>query len=283
MDVRKQRASRPFPPDVVAIANHALDVPSPACANPSPETIRNGELCQIGSENGPIDWIVWGDSHAWAMQESFNQWLRAHGGRGFLLSGLGCPPLIGYVRERYSPPCNSMGSAALDLIKSRNIKNVVLVSSWANWFGDHRDFSDSEAVSTTVEQSRAALTRSFVTTLWQLKSLGTRVWIMEPLPQARYDVPSTLAKDSFFSRASNLSFSREEYFDRTRIVFSLFDRYRSEFFATIEIGRSMCSSGTCIASRNGAPLYADQNHIALSQSEFFAKLLLESEKRSSLP
>jgi hypothetical protein len=211
------------------------------------------------------------------MQETYAIWLRERRARGYLLAELGCPPLIGYQRLGYPAPCQLSNMAAIELIEAMGIKDVVLVSGWTNWFNGHNDFADEQSGRRTNDESQAALGRSFDRTMQQLAGLGVRVWIMEPLPQARYDVPSTLAKAAYLGTTSSPIYTRAEYLDRAKLLMAALDRNQSLIYRRVPIGRIMCQSGTCPIVANGVPLYADNNHIALSQSAFFARLLDQAE------
>jgi hypothetical protein len=211
------------------------------------------------------------------MQEAYAIWLRERNARGYLLTELGCPPLIGYERLGYPAPCQSSSAAAIALIEARHIKDVVLVSGWINWFNNHTDFVDHLSVVRSTTESQAALGRSFDRTMQELARLGVRVWIMEPLPQARYDVPSTLAKAIYLGNALDAAYTRAQYYDLAEHLMAALERNGAYIYRRIPIGRIMCQSGTCLIVNDGVPIYADNNHIAFSRSAFFANLLDQAE------
>jgi peptidoglycan/LPS O-acetylase OafA/YrhL len=147
-----------------------------------------GRLIPIGvsTPNAPLDWLVWGDSHAMAATPAFDQYLNARGLAGQAATHSWTAPLLGYFKG----PQIGMGidsvkfnQAVLEHVRRQAIKNVVLVGSWSSYEREAEEPPASEAFD-------AAL----VATVQAIGEAGARPWILLQIPSQGFNVPRVLAR-----------------------------------------------------------------------------------------
>jgi peptidoglycan/LPS O-acetylase OafA/YrhL len=266
-----------LPESVVALDQAADDQGGRSCPVTSGKDVAAGDLCLVGLSRAERRWLLWGDSHAWALQGAFSDWLEARGEGGTVVAAMGCPPLVGYQRVKYPDvDCKSVSDATIQYLERSYIKDVVLIASWTNWFEERDDFVDPRSTSRGIAVSRRVLTAAFQRTVEQLSDRGVRVWLVEPLPQAKGDVPLSLAKQIYLPHANKISYTQEEYNLRNEYIFEMFGREDDEIYARFKIGHVLCASGECAVANRKGPLYFDDNHPAASQRDYFTMLLDES-------
>jgi peptidoglycan/LPS O-acetylase OafA/YrhL len=271
-----------LPGEVVTVASLSKDRDQVTfkCRNPK-SPIDPAKLCKMGEATGPLDWVVWGDSHAWALQESYSQWLAGQGQQAALVAYFGCPPVVGVERHGYHRDCRAVGEAAMAYVERERPKNVVLVSIWTDYLS--ADLRDGLAASS---KSDVVLSSAIERTVRRLRATGARVWIMDPMPQAKADVPSGLARGRYFGTQPDLRFSQSEYAARNAPLLEVFSRLDGEIFARISPQDVLCQRGYCQVTNGGRPLYFDSNHLALSQSGYMAGVIagtLDYASDGSLP
>jgi peptidoglycan/LPS O-acetylase OafA/YrhL len=261
-----------LPAEVVSMAalSDDRDHATFKCRNPKPP-VDQSDLCGVGETQGPVEWVVWGDSHAWALQESLSIWLAAQNQRGVLLSYFGCPPVVDVERVGYHRDCRASGEVAIRHIERERPKNVVLVSIWTDYLqADLRGLSD--------ESSKAVLPEAIARTVRRLNASGVKVWVIDPMPQARSNVPSALARGEFFGTSPDIEFSQTEYRSRNAAILEAFSKLGGEVYGRISPQNELCRTGYCQVVHDNRPLYFDNNHLAFSQAEFMAGVIDKSAK-----
>jgi peptidoglycan/LPS O-acetylase OafA/YrhL len=265
-----------LPPEVNRIAAVAESRPAFDCEVRQPGEVDKNRLCRIGDKSVAPHWVLWGDSHGWALKDAFSIWLERRHASAWVINSPGCAAVSGYHRVGYATDCNAVGEAALNFVLSNGISDVIDVSAWTNWFSLHTDFVDDQSHERSKTESTAVLTRAFSTTMARLHEAGVKVWMVDPLPQAKALVPNTLAKNRLFGGDRALTYSAREYGDRNTDFFRALAASRSNICGHFELQRALCSTGTCAVVNADGPLYFDENHPAAFQTGYFAALLGEN-------
>jgi peptidoglycan/LPS O-acetylase OafA/YrhL len=146
-----------------------------------------GRLTAIGATapDAPIDWLVWGDSHAMAVTPGFHQYLESRGIAGQAATHSWTAPLLGYFKGlQFGMGLDSLefNQAVFDHLQRLKIKNVVLVGAWSGYVNevvDHPSSGEFEA--------------SLIATVEAIRQAGARPWIMLQVPSQGFDVPKVLA------------------------------------------------------------------------------------------
>jgi peptidoglycan/LPS O-acetylase OafA/YrhL len=249
-----------------------------ACYKSSVGDVRSDKLCRIGQISAKPTFLLWGDSHARAMVDAVSQAARSHGRGGVIAPQAGCPPLLDVSRGdlRNRPQCIATADAILEYLRSRpNIRDVVLVSRWAllvegSYYGPETGepilLSDGQTHARDIADNRRIFERALSRTLDELTAAGKQVWIVGPVPEVGVDVPKTLANAKRFGRNIDIRPSRQQFEFRQRGTFDILDRVAAQHGATIvPVHENLCDHYSCeVASREGQPLYYDDDHLSFS-------------------
>lgn len=260
-----------LPIEVARVGAYADDRPNDRC----PEFDRSGKaarpsLCALGTPDRPQEWLVWGDSHAWAAQEPIDRWLKNTGQAGRFAFMNSCPPLWGVHIPRPGTACQTLNNAMMDTaLNDPQVKKVFLVSSWlqagALTTDPNRHLS--------LQESLALFDKQFDATVRELRAHGKEVYLWEPLPGARGHVPRRAAVALMRGEVPHLDFTKAEYLEKTDFFFQALQRNRSDIAGTFSPSLVLCQSGACASMLDGQPVYYDNGHLARSGAPFWARAL----------
>lgn len=97
------------------------------------------------------------------------------------------------------------------------------------------------------------------------------VYLMRPLPEMEVDVPRIQSRRMAFGLAADISISMQQYREKNAWVWAAQDAARAQCGVHIlDPLPYLCHAGRCYGSKDGRPLYHDDNHL----SEFGNRLLL---------
>ncbi|MBX3503969.1 MAG: acyltransferase [Parvibaculum sp.] len=227
--------------------------------------------CPIGADNGePPAVLIWGDSHAMALQTLYDNLLRKEGESGVMVAVRGCSPVFDLERVGYDIPCSRLIEKLEGYIERTGIQKVVLVGAWREIFSSnnttfegHTSFDDE----TRFENVRDGLHSTVV----ELKEEGVDVAIMLPAPGAKHPVPHSLVRSILFGREADIEYSVEEYRSRLAPLESIIETAQPPFDVVIEVEPLLCGS-ECVTDDKGQPLYYDADH----PSQHMNRVLLPS-------
>lgn len=260
-----------FSPQVVAVdamsGNKNTDLLP--CHGRTPEDVAAGRLCAIGEEGAAETWLLWGDSHVWAMQHLYDAAFRDLGIRGVVASYDGCVPLFGIHRIAYQGPCRAFSDAVAGLIDRGAIRNVVMVSFWEGYYRDTIQ-TDAQTTRHDAEQTAAALNRAIVSTINTLADRGIRVHLADSLPGVRHSAPRALAAALAWDRPIDPRYTAEEFQAMNRDYFAAVDSVKDRLASRLSLWRTLCDDGHCEAEANGLPIYFDHNHPTRTNFAFAA-------------
>lgn len=262
-----------LPAEVARLAAFASDMPSERCKEfTHPPAAGQPALCALGSPGLAPEWLIWGDSHAWAAQGAIDQWLKNTGSAGRIAFLNSCPPIKDVYVNKGRTTCRALNEQMLALAaQDSRIKKVFLVSAWRQAM--EGKLSDSPDARLDPPASVALFGRQFDATLRQLKSQGLEVYIWEPLPAARDHVPRRLALATLRGVPVELDFHAADYQRDYAFFFTALARNREQIHASFSTSAVLCGSGTCASVISGNPVYFDNSHLAHSGSQFWAHAL----------
>lgn len=98
------------------------------------------------------------------------------------------------------------------------------------------------------------------------------IYLVRPIPEMGIDVPKTMARALMFGKpAPQISISLEEYHARHKVVWAAQDAAAAQCGVKIlDPLPYLCRDGRCWGSKDGRPIYYDDNHL----SEYGNKLLV---------
>lgn len=88
------------------------------------------------------------------------------------------------------------------------------------------------------------------------------VYLMRPLPEMRVDVTDAIGKEMLLGNPRDFTLSREDYNARNAFVWSIQDQAHDQCGVHIlDPLPYLCDDKVCYGSKDGAPLYLDDNHL----------------------
>jgi len=242
--------------------------------------LQASDFCRIGAVTGAPAWLVVGDSHAWAAHRAFDLWLREKGQGGLFMFRHGCPPVLGVEVFGDRGECKAFNDALAEFLPhSGGVANVLLVGAWRE--APEGRLSDSATVSASPARSVALFQAGFTRTVSTLRAAGKAVYVGEPVPGARRNVPVALARALRGGAPSELSFSRAQYFADNDFFFSVLARNRSSIRVSFSPSAALCDPQSCAVTIAGVPAYFDNAHLAQSPAEFWVRMLDEQEAKAA--
>ena len=277
-----------FPDEVVRLANYVNDRTPPLteCGFHGQPLVSARSLCRIGAPGQDPTWLVYGDSHAWALHAAFDKWLKLNGQTGLFIFLYRCPPLSGVYLfgDVGKDSCFAFNQAVTRFIESHaDLSNIVLASIWQEAMGGL--LSTSPQTRLTREEQLKLFTDRFSQTLEHLHDLGRHIYIWEPVPGARtptsrgsserrdQPVPLELARAAWEGKPADIEGDLAEYLLENQFFFDALRNNRRWITASFSPSEVLCSTGKCIVEYDGAPLYFDHVHPSKSTVDFWVRVL----------
>jgi SGNH domain (fused to AT3 domains) len=236
--------------------------------------IKFSEFCRIGVKAEQPTWLIYGDSHAWSAYAAFDKWLKDTSQSAIFMFREACPPLTG-IHLFLDPACFEFNNEMFQFLgKAPYIENVLLVSTWLQ--AREGLLGSSEFVASSSEESISLFKQRFLATVAELKRLGKRVVIWEPVPGTTRNTPEALATAYPNEDYRSLEFTTQQYLGRFDFFFEALAQSRGSIDATVSPSQALCGTGYCSATINKNPAYFDNGHLAASAYDFWAGILASS-------
>jgi peptidoglycan/LPS O-acetylase OafA/YrhL len=263
-----------FSPEVARLASYVNDKPEPLteCEYLSQPVVVAHDTCHLGVLGQEPTWLIYGDSHAWAAHAAFDHWLGGNKQAGLLVFRHACPPVTGIHFPDAKDECFKFNQAVAQFIAEQpTLRHIVLVSTW-KWPVDGGLVNASHSLLTPLN-STELFTDRFVRTIEYLSGLGREVYVWEPVPGGRNNVPQELARAAWKHETSNLQFSLDEYRADNSFFFDALAKSRQWITASYSPSQTLCATGDCAVEQDGKPLYFDNAHIANSSADVWVQIL----------
>lgn len=265
-----------FPEDAIRLASFVRDKTDdmPECEFQGKPLADESQFCRIGAKGVKPDWLIVGDSHAWAAHAAFDNWLADQGKAGLFMFRNACPPINGIHVFQDKGLCHAFNSAVTGFLEhSSSIQNVLLVSTWRQAIEGR--ISTRSDLRLPKDESVRLFEASFSKTLQHLHQKGKNIYIWEPVPGARREVPLALAKAAIGHSFKDMEKTRSEYLLEFEFFFQSLERQRPFIVQSFSPSQVLCGSGKCKVTVNGNPLYYDNAHVTKSSADFWASMLKE--------
>ncbi|MEX0334991.1 acyltransferase family protein, partial [Vibrio tubiashii] len=127
-----------FEPNIIQTAEPSYLFGDEGCDDTDAYYFHGTKFCSFGDKSkSEFDFLLLGDSHAMHSQPLLNKISTTHGLRGVFGGNSGCPPLLDIYPARgfphpndWSKRCFDFNKNGLKLVKSHNLKTVILVARW---------------------------------------------------------------------------------------------------------------------------------------------------------
>jgi len=259
-----------FSSEVVALADKVNDKNPPLseCEYSKANRLNSESYCKIGSNTSSPTWFIYGDSHAWAAYKVFDEWLKARNESAYFAFQHSCPPVKNIYLLGRQGLCFEFNQSVSEYIDThQDIDKVFLVSTWVQ--GKKGIFPDRKGASLSQSQTQSLFHEQFTNTVSNYHVKGKGVYVWEPLPGAKANVPKTLARAKIRGEGHDLEVSESVYRGNYNFFFEALNQNNQYITNTFSTSEALCQSGNCAVLFNGTPLYSDSSHLAASPFGFW--------------
>lgn len=237
------------------------------------EAISRGDLPCLGvseSTDRPVDFLVWGDSHALLTGPLFDRLARQFGLHGRLAAKGGHLPVLDVsMPRRPERQLERWNAAVFKFIQKHRVPHVILISRWAVKIEGRADgrmdtlITDRYSQTISPAESRRVLLRNLRRTIARLRALGVRVWVMEQVPLQDRHPRRELYKSFLLATAVPAGISRQQHEHRQRNVSAVLREISGDEVTVLSPSRFCFGSAdrSRIADANGC-FYRDRDHLS---------------------
>jgi len=237
--------------------------------------------CQYGGPNTRA--IVVGDSHAQATVNAIVASLPAPDDGVLFIGTSGCPTIFG---AQLDTPKQEVCQRILSHLRERQASLLpgtpVIVINRASYYlfgglaGEPDETPDkpklyfSEPEESANSELLAQYRQHYVATACELAA-NHPLYLVRPTPEMGVRVPETMGRALLLKREREVAVSRQSYQQRNAFVSQVQDMAGKQCGAhVLDPAPYLCDDQQCSASRNGRPMYYDDDHL----SEFGNRLLV---------
>ena len=244
-------------PKVLQYANSGVEDRTQRAWKDNAEDAFRDTLPEFGKKTmGTADRVLlWGDSHAMVLIPVVAAWCEEQGSTGLIAANSATVPMLGYYRSTRTG-LDSRGpawaSAVLDIIKKRRIPDTILTAYWKESTG----------------KDPAAFSQALLETVRQLRSTGTRVWIVLDVPEITFDVPKALALHQMLPRLiqdpRQQATTRATHLKNNRALVQLIPELEKAGATILDPAPCLFdSTERTLIEKDGRSLYSDDHHLTI--------------------
>lgn len=234
--------------------------------------------CAFGDGSAPVEFALWGDSHAESLRAAFDIAAKKAGRAGIFFGNAGCIPELGI--ERGNRGCDRVNEAiAAYLMTLPSVHTVILAGRWGLWAEGACQGETGPPLSLTLSSgaaidNHAGLAAGLQAAIVRLATGGKHVWLVGPIPEAGYDVPRALYLDLLgIPRTIEIRPTAREFNERQSFVFALFARMNKDYgVEAVWPHQYLCDADYCKVQKDGRPLYIDDQHLTRAAATSMAAI-----------
>ncbi len=239
----------------------------------------------IGADTTP-NLLLFGDSHAEAIQFALEEALSARGESAYVFTSGGCTPIkdVALNAPVIFRACLDHNRYVFDtFVRDSGVRSVIVMSRWTVYwleapFDNHEGGvelrvspgTESAVLAGVVDghttTDKAAIRGLYYRSLEELSAVA-KVMVVYPVPEAGWNVPRLIDEQRRSGSALTPAFasvSSAGFRQRNAPVHELFDAYPGPL-VRIRPETVFCDTdvpGRCVTHRNGVPLYYDDDHLS---------------------
>lgn len=232
-------------------------------------------FCRIGAEKATEDFVLYGDSHALSLHESFGEVASRLQLAGLFTGLSGCPPLFAVHvlhKDQANTHCHDQNERVFSYVKERGIRRVLLAARWTyytdgGYLGDDWSYL---GVNLSDERSRDLSRRAFevgvAETERRYREIGVELlWIMQ-VPQQK-DTPRRIYGSAAISRRLDDNYMRSVSIPLNEHL-KLQSFVQQVFEVAVPAPRRfsfdgwLCDMQHCLMGTRNASRYSDDDHLS---------------------
>jgi peptidoglycan/LPS O-acetylase OafA/YrhL len=237
-----------------------------------------GKACRIGASDAPPDFILWGDSHALMLLDSFMRLAAASGHHGLFFGAAGCPPLFDIHasnrNDEWRAQCLDTNAAVRAQLQAHpDIKTVIMVARWARYIEATETAPAPTSPPLLVDQQQSepaaghnhdVFERALRRSLADMRTAGRRVVLLESVPEVAVSVPDAMTQAAVLGRGTDFAPTATAYLQRQARASAMFKRVRADYpeLEIVALADVLCDARQCRVTQDGKSLYYDDNHLS---------------------
>lgn len=261
-----------LPPEVKIAAAEANNInpAKPKCFDVA--LIEKAPECSFGS--GDKAALLLGDSHAMSVVSAVGFAAEKYLREIVFYGQSGCPVMFGGFGlkiQRYTAECATFNKYLVSNIFNYNNLPVILVSRTSALLHGLNEDYDSRVyepgglgffINTKPEDYESQFLKNYIKTACELNA-NSSVYLMRPIPEMGVNVPRVLSRNLMFGIKDDIKITLEEYHQRHKLVWEAQDQAAQQCGVKIlDPLPYLCDDQYCYGSRNGRPLYYDDDHLS---------------------
>ncbi len=287
-----------LPQDVAQMAEVANDKPPErrGCEGIDPEQLTFDRACKFRDDSTPVNFALWGDSHAMAMIPAMKSVAQDLDINGIHVTSNGCGPLVGVFRPQRDPEaeCAAFAARVLEIIAAHpEIETIIIAARWAR-HAEGTTFGEEDAANLYLAEigsnkadaahNREVFEQAFSRTMAHLARLNRNILIVESVPEIGFDAPIVLAKARWRNVEQDDSVTLAEFERRQAFVREVFNKHLHAEAVRLDPSAFFCNEHACSAlDQAGQLLYFDNNHLSSNGAKRLVAPLTEKISSFYLP
>ena len=246
--------------------------------------IRRAGACAVAAARPPVDYILWGDSHAGVYASRLGSDLDRAGFSGFTVEMSDCPPVLDvhFSKRKNQRECGLLSDAILDWARNGKVKVLILSSRWAMLASDLRSPAEGvlpKKIYANADGAELSFDAAFEATIRKFTEIGVKILIVGPSPEFHFDVPNALVRSLQLDIRMPI-LARRDFDVRQAIILKAFAKVeRDAKVAVFYPHRTLCSDLSCLSQVDSIPLYVDDDHLGPPGVARLTPLIVETYKK----
>ena len=241
-------------------------------------------FCVLGEKGKPIEFVVFGDSHALSVLTTFDDVAKKIGVSGAFVGASGCTPLLGIYALRSDQKiknCNALNHRVYEFVKQKKISKVFFVARWTYYTDGGYTGKNFSYISRSADgrrnkrESREAFAGGLEQTLSAYAALPSKIFFLTQVPQQKEDPLNIYSRAFRFKDipVAQLSVKKSEHLELQAYVRGLF---HSNLANVIDLDDVFCEAQYCAVGTNDLSYYFDDDHLSIEGARLVEKKIIDA-------